>query len=112
MAIAIFINWERGGEQKVRVIYGEFPREIGTDARSRDRIIPDSLSRVNDARNIHPAVSSSRKTVVQLPERTLIKLSACPFGGSKTPVYIEPGWYEKKEREREKDLSLALMGSG
>lgn len=108
MAIAIFINWEREGEQKVRVIYGEFPRETGTDARSCDRIIPDSLSRVNDARNIHPAVSSSRKAVVQLPERTLIKLSACPLDGSKTSVYIEqPGWYEKREREREKSFISA-----
>lgn len=80
-----------------------------------------SLSRVNDARNIHRRLPRGSQKMVQ-HEGTLIKLRACPSGIRK--LAYNRGWEgkkkgrkkekrkEKEERSRCTDLSLALMGSG
>lgn len=96
-------------------IFGYFKQVLCT--MFHDRLFR-SLSRVNDARNIHRWLPRGSQKMVQ-HERTLIKLRACPSGIRKLAYNRE---WEGKKKERKKkgkeersrctDLSLALMGSG
>lgn len=58
-----------------------------------------SLSRVNDARNIHRRLPRGSQKMVQ-HEGTLIKLRACPSGIRK--LAYNRGWEGKKKEERKK----------